>query len=59
MATKNKKVKYKALDIDRFINDYNDIVPGYNELCKGQSVDLDENNKIIKNLLINNVLIKE
>ena len=22
MTTKNKKVKYKALDVDRFINDY-------------------------------------
>ena len=59
MATKNKKVTYKASDPEQFTSMYNDVCPKYKELCEGESVELDESNKIVKNWLLNNIIIKE
>ena len=55
---KSKKVKYKATNPKEFSEMHYDIVPCYKELCDGESVELDENNKIVIGWL-NNKIIKE
>ena len=64
MAEKNQKTskskpKYKAVDPKQFAASYIDIVPKYKELCNGESVELDENNKHVSAWLNNNIIIKE
>tara|TARA_Y100000034_G_scaffold117626_1_gene157297 strand:- start:64 stop:261 length:198 start_codon:yes stop_codon:yes gene_type:complete len=57
--TSNSKAKYKAVNPGAFANMYNDTAPKYNELCKGESVDLDRNSRIVKDWLRNNIITKE
>tara|TARA_Y100000593_G_scaffold27110_1_gene54018 strand:+ start:63 stop:257 length:195 start_codon:yes stop_codon:yes gene_type:complete len=64
MAEKVKKeskavVKYKAVDPKKFKESYTDVVPFYEQLCKGESVVLDTKDKSFKNWLNNNIIIKE
>ena len=59
IKTKKKVVKYKAVDPDNFVLMYTVNVPEYDNLCKGEAVSLDENNKIVQNWLINNIIEKE
>ena len=56
--SKKLKVKYKATKPKEFAEMHNDIVPCYKELCDGESVELDENNKTVIGWL-NNKIIKE
>jgi len=60
-VTKEVKVvtKYKATDPKRFKESYTNIVPFYEELCKGESVVLDTKSKIFKKWLNNNIITKE
>ena len=51
-----KVIKYKAVNPEGFKASYNDVVPCYEELSKGESVELDVNNKNIQNLLLNNII---
>ncbi|MAH47848.1 hypothetical protein CMI37_18650 [Candidatus Pacearchaeota archaeon] len=50
------KKKYKAVDTARFKESFNDTVPCYEKLSKGDEVNLDPNNKHTTNWLINNFL---
>ena len=64
MAEKVKKeskavVKYKAADPKKFKESYTDVVPFYDELCKGESVKVDKNDEQLKVWLNNNIIIKE
>jgi len=52
----NSKPKYKAVNPKEFSEMYNDIVPCYKELCDGESVELDENNKIVIGWLYNKII---
>ena len=54
----NSKPKYKAVNPKEFSEMHNDIVPCYKELCDGEAVELDENNKTVVGWL-NNKIIKE
>ena len=56
MVDKKKIVKYKAINSEGFKASYNDVVPCYEELSNGKSVELDINNKHVQNLLLNNIL---
>tara|TARA_R100001594_G_C4030831_1_gene261236 strand:- start:412 stop:600 length:189 start_codon:yes stop_codon:yes gene_type:complete len=51
--------KYKAVDPNHFAETYNDTVPEYENLCKGEFVSLDKGNKTVKNWIMNNIIIKE
>ena len=51
--------KYKAVDPDQFGLMYNDTVPKYENLCKGESVSLDKGNKTVQDWIRNNIIIKE
>ena len=51
--------KYKAVDPNQFAETYNDTVPKYENLCKGESVSLDKGNKTVKDWIRNNIIIKE
>ena len=54
---KAKKVtKYKATDTKQFIAFFTSDAPFYDELSKGESVELDVNNKHVKNWLSNNII---
>ena len=53
---KSKKIKYKATKPKEFAEMHNDIVPCYKELCDGESVELDENNKIVIGWLYNKII---
>ena len=53
---KATKPKYKASDPEVFKASYNSVVPFYGELCKGESVEMDVNNKHVKNWLFNNII---
>ena len=55
----NTSNKYKAVDPAQFAEWYNDTVPKYENLCKGESVSLDKGNKIVKDWIKNNIIIKE
>ena len=64
MAEKVKKeskgvAKYKATDPKRFKESYTEVVPFYEQLCKGESVALDVKDKTFKKWLNNNIIIKE
>ena len=63
MADKAKKeskvVKYKAANPSDFKAWFSDNVPGYSELSKGESVELDAKNKHVINWLDNKIIIKE
>lgn len=61
MTVKGKKkvVKYKAVDSERFALMYNNSVPEYKELCSGKSVSLNEKNKVVKDWINNNIIVKE
>ena len=61
MADKKEKIsnKYKAVDPDQFRLTYNDSVPKYESLCKGESVSLDSGNETVKDWIRNNIIIKE
>ena len=61
MAEKTTKSsnKYKAINPDQFAETYNDTVPKYENLCKGESVSLDKGNKTVKDWIRNNIIIKE
>ena len=64
MAEKSKKerkasVKYKAVNPSNFKAWYSETVPGYSELSKGESVELDAKNKHVINWLDNKIIIKE
>ena len=59
IKTVSSKPKYKAVDPKQFSASYIDIVPKYKELCNGESVELDENNKHVSAWLNNNIIIKE
>ena len=52
----NSKPKYKAVNPKEFSEMYNDIVPCYKELCDGEAVELDENNKIVIGWLYNKII---
>ena len=51
--------KYKAVDPSQFGLMYNDTVPKYENLCKGESVSLDKGNKTVKDWINNNIITKE
>ena len=51
--------KYKANDPIQFAEMYNNTVPKYNELCKGESVSLDKENRTVKDWIRNNIIKKE
>ena len=53
---KSKKIKYKATNPKEFAEMHNDIVPHYKELCDGEAVELDENNKIVVGWLYNKII---
>ena len=57
--TGKSKPKYKAVNPKEFAASYIDIVPKYKELCNGESVELDENNKHVSAWLNNNIIVKE
>ena len=61
MAEKKEKVsnKYKAVDPSQFAEWYNNSAPKYENLCKGESVSLDNGNKTVKDWIRNNIIIKE
>ena len=61
MAEKKENTgnKYKATDPAQFADWYNDTVPKYDNLCKGESVSLDKGNKTVKDWIKNNIIIKE
>ena len=61
MAEKTTKLsnKYKANDPNQFAEWYNDTVPKYENLCKGESVSLDKGNKTVQGWIRNNIIIKE
>ena len=61
MADKKENTgnKYKAVDPAQFELMYNDTVPKYESLCKGESVSLDKGNKTVKDWIRNNIIIKE
>ena len=63
MAEKSKKeskaVKYKAANPSQFKSWYTDQVPGYLELSKGESVELNAKDKNVINWLDNKIIIKE
>ena len=61
MADKKEKMsnKYKAVDPDQFGLMYNNTVPKYESLCKGESVSLDKGNKTVKDWINNNIITKE
>lgn len=54
-----KKAGYKAVNKDKFKACYNDKVPGFKSLCKGESVSFDESSPLFKSLLENKIIIKE
>lgn len=59
MANSGKKAKkYIAVDPKRFKESHNEIVPHYEKLSKGKEVELDADNKHVKNWLMNN-FVKE
>lgn len=59
MAKSGKKAKkYKAVDRKRFKEAHNEIVPHYEDLSNGKEVELDADNKHVKNWLMNN-FVKE
>ena len=54
---KSKKVtKYKETNTKQFIAFFTSDAPFYDELSKGESVELDVNNKHVKNWLSNNII---
>ena len=53
---KTKKIKYKATNPKEFSEMHNDIVPCYKELCDGEAVDLDVNNKTVIGWLYNKIV---
>ena len=53
---KSKKIKYKATNPKEFAEMHNDIVPCYKELCDGESVELDVNNKTVIGWLYNKIV---
>ena len=62
MAKDGKKEtnpKYKAVNPDSFKETYNNNSPKYDELSKGESVELNVNNATVKDWLLNNIIIKE
>ena len=61
MADKKGKVskpkpKYKAVNPKQFAEMHNDIVPCYKELCDGEAVELDVNNKTVIGWLYNKII---
>ena len=57
MAKKaSDKKKYKVVDVARFKESFNDTVPCYHKLSKGDEVNLDPDNKHTMNWLTNNFL---
>ena len=59
MAKSGKKaIKYKAVEPQRFKEAHNEIVPHYEDLSNGKEVELDADNKHVKNWLMNN-FVKE
>ena len=52
----NSKPKYKATDTKQFIAFFTSDAPFYDELSKGESVELDVNNKQVKNWLSNRIV---
>ena len=57
MAKNVKKAKkYKAVNATWFKESFNSIVPKYEKLSKGESVELDENNKHVVSWLLNKVI---
>ena len=53
---KPKKIKYTATNPKEFSEMHNDIVPCYKELCDGEAVELDENNKTVVGWLYNKII---
>ena len=53
---KSKKIKYKATNPKEFAEMHNDTVPYYKELCDGEAVDLDVNNKTVIGWLYNKIV---
>ena len=51
-----KVTKYKATDPKKFSASFTLDAPFYDELSKGESVELDVNNKHVKNWLANNII---
>ena len=60
MAKKTEKAKkvtkYKATDPKKFSASFTLDAPFYDELSKGESIELDVNNKHVKNWLSNNII---
>ena len=61
MANKSKKTssKYRATDLKRFTEMYNDSFPEYKNLCDGKAVSLNTTDKKVKDWLNNNIIVKE
>ena len=56
--TAKKVTKYKATNKKQFIAFFTSDAPFYDELSKGDSVELDVNNKHVKNWLSNNIIME-
>ena len=54
-----KIVKYKAANPKKFAASFNSIAPYYEELCKGEAVEMDMDNIHVKGWLVNKTIIKE
>ena len=59
MGNSNSKPKWKVLDKERFSKCYTADAPKYDELCKGQAVELDLNDPIVNDWLNNKIIEKE
>ena len=51
--------RWRAVDPERFKSNFNEACPGYEGLCKGESVKLDSKNKMVKYLVNNKFIVKE
>ena len=63
MAKEVKKTsqipKYKAANVQRFKEWYNDNFPCYEELCSGNAVKVDVKNKHVIDWINNKIIVKE
>ena len=53
------KATWKAVNKNKFKANFNEKVPGYEALCKGEAVSFDEKSAMFKFLSENKIIIKE
>ena len=54
-----KTNNYKAADPKTFASSYTDVVPYYEKLSEGESVEVDVKNKHVKSWIDNKIIVKE